>query len=325
MKFLLGLVTALAVLYGGYWFVGQRAVERGAAAAFDQMAAEGWEATHAGISTIGFPSRFDTTVTAPRLVDTATGMGWEAPWIQVFALSYLPNEVIALFPEEQAILLPDGRVSVRSEAMRASAKVGLSTRRPFDNVTIESGPLTLAGDAGWQAGLARALFAVRQAASGAADYDLWLEATDIRLPDSGNAALPAMLPVVRVDALVTLDQAIDRQMQPGARVQGVQLRDIVVDFGATGLIARGALTLDAAGIPEGVVDLTVRDWRAALAIAVAAGAVPPGIAGLAERAGALLAGGQADLTAPLAFTAGQMRLGPVPLGPAPSFYPPPQG
>ena len=103
MKFLLGLVTALAVLYGGYWFVGQRAVERGAAAAFDQMAADGWEATHAGISTIGFPSRFDTTVTAPRLVDMATGVGWEAPWIQVFALSYLPNEVIALFPEEQAI------------------------------------------------------------------------------------------------------------------------------------------------------------------------------------------------------------------------------
>ncbi len=96
-----------------------------------------------------------------------------------------------------------------------------------------------------------------------------------------------------------------------------------MDFGATGLIAKGALTFDAAGIPEGTVDLTVRDWRAALAIAVAAGMVPPGVAGLAETAGTLLAGGQADLTAPLAFTAGQMRLGPVPLGPAPSFYPQP--
>lgn len=325
MRFLLGLVTALAVLYGGYWFVGQRTVERGAAAAFEQMAAEGWEATHAGISTIGFPSRFDTTVTAPRLVDLSTGVGWEAPWLQVFALSYLPNEVIALFPEEQAILLPQGRVTVRSEAMRASAKVGLSTRLPFDNVTVESGPLTLSGDNGWQAGLARALFAVRQAASGPADYDLWLEGTNISLPDSGNPALPAMLPVVRVDALVTLDQAIDRQMQPGARVESVQLRDMVVDFGATGLIAKGALTIDPAGIPEGTIDLTVRDWRAALAIAVAAGAVPPGIAGLAERAGTLLAGGQADLSAPLTFTAGQMRLGPVPLGPAPSLYAQPAG
>ncbi len=325
MKFLLGLVTALAVLYGGYWFVGQRAVERGAVAAFDQLAADGWDATHAGISTIGFPSRFDTTVTAPRLVDQATGMGWEAPWIQVFALSYLPNEVIALFPEEQAILLPQGRVTVRSDAMRASAKVGLSTRLPFDNVTVESGPLTLMGDGGWQAGLARALVAVRQAPTGPADYDLWLEGTDIRLPDSGNPALPQSMPVVRLDAQVTLDQAIDRRMQPGARVERVLLRDIVVDFGATGLIAKGDLTIDAAGIPEGVIDLTVRDWRSALAIAVAAGAVPPGIAGLAERAGALLAGGQADLSAPLAFTAGQMRLGPVPLGPAPSLYPQPAG
>lgn len=324
MRFLIGLVTVLALLYGGYWFVGSRAVERGAASAFVQMQAEGWDVSHDGIATIGFPSRFDTTVTAPRLVDPTTGIGWEAPWLQVFALSYLPNKVIALFPDEHAVILPADRIAITSRDLRASAQVGLSTALAFDNLTVESGPVTLAGDSGWQAGFARALMAMRQTATGPADYDLWIEATDITLPAT-MPGLPVAMPVLRLDGAMTLSQPIDRYMQPGARVEAVTLRDMVVDFGTTGLTATGALTFDPAGIPEGVVTLTVRDWRAALAIAVAAGTVPPGIAGLAESAGALLAGGGTDLTAPLAFTAGQMRLGPVPLGPAPSFYPPPQG
>jgi hypothetical protein len=319
MRFLIGLVTVLALLYGGYWFVGSRAVERGAAAAVVQMQADGWDVTHDGISTIGFPSRFDTTVTSPRLVDPTSGIGWEAPWLQVFALSYLPNEVIALFPDEQTVILPTVRIAVTSQDLRASGQVGLSTAMAFDNVTVESGPMTLAGDSGWQAGFARALLAMRQATSGPADYDLWLEATDITLPAT-MPGLPVAMPVLRLDGAVTMSQRIDRHMQPGARVEAVTLRDMVIDFGTTGLSATGGLTLDPAGIPEGVVTLTVRDWRAALAIAVASSAVPPGIAGLAERAGALLAGGGTDLTAPLAFTAGQMRLGPVPLGPAPSFF-----
>jgi hypothetical protein len=288
------------------------------------MQAEGWEASHGGIDTRGFPSRFDTTVTTPRLFDPATGVGWEAPWFQVFTLSYLPNEIIALLPDQQSVILPGERIEVRADNMRASGRVGLATTLPFDNLTVESGPMTLASDGGWQAGLARLLFAVRQADGGGPDYDLWLEGTDITLP-AGPAGLPGGMPVLRVDATVRLDQVIDRQMQPGARVEAVTLREVLLDFGTTGLRADGALTIDAAGIPEGVVTLTVRDWRAALAIAVASGTVPQGMAGLAERAGAVLAGGGVDLTAPLAFTAGQMRLGPVPLGPAPSIYPQPQG
>jgi hypothetical protein len=325
MRFILGLVAVLAVLYGGYWFVGSRAVERGAESAFLQMNAQGWEASHDGISTIGFPSRFDTTVTAPRLLDPATGIGWEAPWLQVFALSYLPTEIIALLPDEQAVILPGDRIDIRSDGMRASGRVGFSTALPFDNLTVESGPLTLAAQSGWQAGLARALFALRRADGVPADYDVWFEATGITLPASTIPGLPETMPVLRVDGTMTLDQPIDRMTTPDARLQNVTLRQLLLDFGTTAITAEGTLALDPAGIPEGTVNLTIRDWRAALAIGVAAGIVPQGFTGLAERAGAVLAGGGTDLTAPLTFTAGQMRLGPVPLGPAPSLYPQPQG
>ena len=320
MRFLLGLVAVLALLFCGYWFAGHAALNRGTAAAFAQLQAEGMEATHEGIATRGFPARFDTTITAPRLRDPATGVGWTAPTLELVALSYRPNEVIALFPAEQTLILPREEVGIRAEAMRASGRVGLSPAMPLDNVTLESGPLTLAGDSGWQAGLAGLLMALRQSATGPADYDLWIEGTDLTLSAPGLGTMPQAVPALRVDAALTLDQPIDRALRPDARLTALTLRQAVVDLGATGLSAEGALTLDAAGVPTGTVNLTVRDWRGALSFAVAAGLVPAQIATLAERAGALMAGGGADLTAPLVFDAGQMRLGPVPLGAAPALY-----
>lgn len=320
MRFLLGLLAVLALLFGGYWVAGHEAMNRGAAAAFARLEAEGIEATHEGIATRGFPSRFDTTITAPRLRDPASGVGWKAPSLELYALSYRPNEVIALFPAEQTLILPREEVGIRAEAMRASGRVGLSPAMPLDDVTIESGPLVLAGDSGWQAGLAGLLMALRQSDRGPADYDLWLEGTDITLSAPGIGALPQAVPALRVDAGLTLDQPIDRALRPDARLTALTLRQAVVDLGATGLSAEGALTLDAAGVPTGTVNLTVRDWRGALSFAVAAGLVPAQVATLAERAGALMAGGGADLTAPLVFDAGQMRLGPVPLGAAPALY-----
>jgi hypothetical protein len=321
MRFILGAVAVLTVIYGGYWFVGQGAVERGAAAAFAEMEARGIEATHEGISTVGFPSRFDTTVTAPRLRDPASGIGWAAPWLQVFALSYRPNAVIALLPDEQTLLLGDRTVAVAAEDIRASASVGLSPALPFDDLTVEAEAVNLTGDAGWQAGLARALVAARRAAVEAPAYDLWFEATDITLPATGAPDLPAVVPVLRLDGTVTLDREIDRNTT-AVRPTGLDLRNFVVDLGATGLQAEGVLTFDASGVPEGSVTITLRDWQRAIGIAVAAGIVPPGAAGMAERAAAVMAEGAADLTTALVFEAGQMRLGPLPLGPAPVLFPP---
>ena len=320
MRFLLGLVAVLALLWGGYWFAGQRALDRGAEAAFARMQAEGWEASHSGISTGGFPSRFDTTVTAPRLRDPQTGFGWEAPSLELYALSYRPNEVIALFPAEQTLILPHERVGIRTEGMRASGRVGLSTAMPLDNVTIQSGPVSLAGDTGWQAGLAGLIMALRRAGSGPADYDLWIEGTDITLTAAGPGSAAQAITALRLDAAVTLDRPVDRMIGPDSRLQALTLRAAVIDLGTTAIGAEGALTLDAAGVPTGTLNLSLRDWRGALAFAVAAGIVPAQAASLAETAGGLMARGAADIAAPLVFEGGQMRLGPVPLGPAPALY-----
>lgn len=320
MRFVLGLVAVLALLWCGYWFAGQQAIGRGAEAAFARMQAQGWEAGHAGIATGGFPSRFGTTVTAPRLRDPASGFGWEAPALDLFALAYRPDQVIALFPPEQTLILPRERVALRSEGMRASGRVGLSPSVPLDSVTIESGPITLAGDSGWQARLAGLLMAMRRAGTGPADYDIWVEGTGITLAAPGLGALAQAPAILRVDAAVTLDRPVDRMVAPDQRLRALTLRVAVIDLGTTAIGAQGAITLDAAGVPAGTLTLSLRDWRGALSVAVAAGLLPARVASLAETAGALMAGRSADLTAPLVFEAGQMRLGPVPLGPAPALY-----
>ena len=101
MRRLLVVVLVAALAWGGYWFVGARAVESGLTAWIDQRRAEGWAADYATLNTRGFPNRFDTTITDLQLADPHTGVAWTAPFFQILALSYRPNHVIAVWPDSR--------------------------------------------------------------------------------------------------------------------------------------------------------------------------------------------------------------------------------
>ncbi|HSF64747.1 MAG TPA: DUF2125 domain-containing protein, partial [Paracoccaceae bacterium] len=102
MRWLLWIVVAAATLWSGYWFAGSRALERGAVQAIAMQAAQGF-VSQADVSVQGFPNRFDLTLTEPRFGDPARGLVWEAPFAQLFALSYKPWHLIAAFPPEQRL------------------------------------------------------------------------------------------------------------------------------------------------------------------------------------------------------------------------------
>jgi hypothetical protein len=93
----------------------------GAKAWFADRSAQGWVADYDTIETRGFPSRFDTTINTLELADPRTGWAWSAPFFQVFALSYKPNHIIAVWPNEQTIATPLARANITAEDMRASA------------------------------------------------------------------------------------------------------------------------------------------------------------------------------------------------------------
>ena len=123
MRVILWVTLAFGLLWAGYWVVGSRAVAGGAATWFAGAADQGITASQSGISVSGFPNRFDLTVTAPHLSDPASGWGWQAPFAQVFAMTWKPWHVIAALPNSQDIIAPGQRITLASSKMRASLRV----------------------------------------------------------------------------------------------------------------------------------------------------------------------------------------------------------
>lgn len=325
MRFLILVVTVLAGLYGGYWFIGRAAVANGATALVSDLQARGWDVSYAGMATMGFPSRFDTTVTDLAVTDPATGAGWQAPLFQVFALSYRPNRVIAVWPETQVIALPGQDVTVTAADLRASAAVNASTDLALDAVTVEGEAIALASDLGWTAALVRGLFAFRAAGPGPADYDLFTEATDLTLPAGLTAridpygTMPGVVAMLRIDSGLTLDRPLDRHLTGQAALRGVNLREMQLNWGTVTLTGNGTLTIDEAGVPDGRITLGVRNWERLIALAVAAGVLDAGLAPTIGNVATALAAGGDTVSLPLSFQGGFMALGPLPLGPAPRF------
>lgn len=323
MRSLMMLVMALATLYGGYWFVGSAGVKRGAFALQERLAQQGWQAQWADLRVQGFPSRFDTELEAPSLTDTAGTFGWQAPLLEILALSYRPNEVILAFPPAQEIVLPDQRLDVDSARMRASAKVAAALSLPLDHATLEAESLKLRSSLGWQARADKLLFAFRQGAA-PEHYDLYLSASPVVLPAEvmrlvdPQAQMPAAIATLRADMTLGFDAplALARAGEPA--LQSISVREVQLDWGEVSLSGLGDLAIGADGRPEGRILLTLSDWPRAIELAVAAGFIRPEIAPTWQAAAETLAEGDPlRLQIPLTFFNGRMSLGPLPLGPAP--------
>lgn len=327
MRKLIYVVIAAVLAYGGYWFAGSRAVLAGVEQALGEMKAAG-RADYAAVGLQGFPSRFDITVDAPRLVSADGGVEWSAPFIQVFTLSYRPNHIIAVWPNEQTLRLNRETIGVTTADMRASATFGLSADLPLDHMEMVAKDGVLTSDFGWSAPFAEARFATRQAGSEAA-HDMGVEVLGV-LPDIPGLP-PAFAPAAagpahfRVDVTVQLTGPLDRKAaENGVRPEAIMVRSVTGKWGPLEFSANGDLTVTPAGVPEGRVETETRGWREIVPLLVAAGAVRPELAQTVENGLQAIAQGGGDpdvLKLPLVIQGGAMSLGPVPLGPAPRFGP----
>lgn len=324
MRVLLWVTLALGVIWGGYWVVGSRAIEQGVVAWFEGSAAQGMEASAEDVSVQGFPNRFDLTVTRPRLSDPATGLGWTAPFAQVFAMTWKPWHVIAVLPPDQEIVLPGQRIGVTAEGMRASVRLTPSADLTFAETVLETRALRLTSDAGWTASLGSAVLAMARDAAEPRDYRLGAEVLDLRPDPAFARALPDLGEVMtrlHLDATLQLTAPLDRragetQPQPA----GLVLRDLTLDWGALKLAAQGTLAPGADGRAEGQIDIEIAGWRNLPPLAAALGLIRPemvqGLTGALEGL-AKSSGDPETLSLPLKMTGGRMVLGPLPLGPAP--------
>lgn len=331
MRFLAGLLVVLAVAWGGWWWLGATAMERGAQAWFAQRAAEGWDARHGGLSVQGFPNRLDLTVDAPRIADPRRDLGWQADFVQLLALSYKPWHVILVLPPRQEVTVAGLSAGVASERMQASVVLRPVPDLPLDRAALAGDGLVLAAPDG------RLLLRIdslragsRAAPSRENGNDIAIEATALTLgPALAGALPPGALPDridrLRLEAELDLSAPLDRHMgrtRPFA--QRVDLRDLRLDWGGLHVMGRGELRPDSAGFAEGRITLRVENWRIGLQTLVAAGLVRAELAPTWERALELMAAGSGNpevLDLALLFQGGRASLGPLPLGPAPRLRP----
>lgn len=329
MRALVAAVLVLTVLWGGYWFAGSRALERAAEDWFAAQAAAGRVAERQDLSVAGFPSRFDLTVTAPRLADPQSGWGWEAPFVQVFSLTYKPWHVIAALPNEQRLTTPGDTITLTSAKAQASLVVEPGTDLTLDRSVLVGEAITAAASSGWTIGAEAARLATRQDPARTDAHEIGLEVANLALDESLVAALerqsdlPGRISLVRLDAIAGLTAPIDRHFaDKSPRLREVEVKEGLVRWGDLAIFARGTLTTGPDGLAQGRIDIRVENWRKALPAARAAGLLTPDMARTLERGleAVAQAGGNADVLAlPLTMQDGWMALGPLPLGPAPRF------
>lgn len=322
MKKLLGLIVILAALWSGYWFVGAAGVKSGFTTWFEARQGEGWQAEYTDLSVKGFPNRFDTTLTDPALADPATGLAWSAPFVQLFALSYQPNHIIAAFPEFQTLRTPEARFALKSEKMQASMVMEPNTALAFSRANLVATALTITPEAGARTHIAGLQTALTR--EGDASYRAAFNADGLAppLPAALTSELPETLTSFRADATLKFTKPWDLTALEESRPQPTHLKLHLAEaeWGQLKLAAAGELAIDRTGLPTGTLTLKARNWRDILTLATASGALPQSLADQITQGLALLAGlsGNADtLDIPLGFSGGFIKLGPVPIAPAP--------
>ncbi len=327
MRRLTFLVIILAALYSGYWFVGARAVETGARDGLANLQAAGWEARYTDLNTIGFPSRFDTTITDLSLIAPDSQFSYSGDFLQIFALSYQPNNAIAVFPEFFRLSLDGRPINVKNEGLRLSAGIKARTDMALDAITAQAASAEISAEAMGLLRLENPLTAIRANPDGDDSYDLYFKADRIEM----NYAPTSLTNPVRnrrdeftnvvIDATATLDKTLNRFAFDGSGAEPVVekliLNNLTVNQGDIALQAAGTLDIDALGVPDGRITFKTAQWREMIDLLTASGLIDEGIAPTITNVARTMALGRDTLELPVTFQNGFMSVGPLPVGPAP--------
>ncbi len=322
MRMIWGLL-ALAVLatagWGGYWFVGARALER----AVPQMLAANSALSADSHAVRGFPNRFDLTLTEPRL-DTPD-LAWQAPFVQLFALSYRPHHLIAVFANDQSGRVLGHEVTLHVDDMRASVVMEPTAALPLDRVAlVAEQPRLRAEDATHLADSAR--FASR--ALEPHRHEVAVEVAQV-IPDAALMARldpaahwPRRFERAGISAELEFDRALDRLALdgPSPEVTGLVLTGAQLHWDGVQIDGNGRLERGVTGLLSGEMTVTVQGWAALMDHVRAAGLIVPEQEALMLFVlRALVDPADADrLLATFTVQDGMVMLGPLTLG----FLPP---
>ena len=340
MRKLMFWVILAPMLWGVYWGFGSNAVRNGVNGFFADAAAQGLVAENTGVKVAGFPNRFDLTVDGLKLADPASGAAWEAPFVQVFAMTWKPWHIIAAFPPEQSVILPDQTVSITSDGMQASFRAKPATDLPLAEVRLAGTALALASDQGWTLGMGEFTLGLRaDPALGPAGYELGFDLAPltpdpdfvaavraVTIPDLPASDLPETAESLWGSVFLSFSAPLNRYAgEAKPTLTRVEVNQFNFAWGQLAASAKGSVEADDQGFAAGEITVEITNWDSLPAILVAAGAVEPEMAPTIARGMQALAAQTPEptvLSLTLKLADGRMSFGPFPLGPAPRMTPP---
>ena len=305
MRAILGGIIAVAVLWGGYWFWGAAQVRTQTQALMSEQGVTG------EVSVIGFPNRFDLTLTEPMV--QRDGIGYSAPFFQVFAMTWKPWHLIAAFAPTQEIILPDQTLTLTSPHLLASLLLDPVGGFALREVRLDGTKVALVSTDAWHIDAAHVTAAI-DAHMDPLSPRIGGRLTDFTTPVSVEG-MNDLITLASLDANVTLDLPLDNVSLPRS-VLAIDIHDARLHWGDFSLTAKGHLAPDAQGMVSGEISVTLQGADDMPKFLFAFGVITPDQAANLRKGFAAMGGdGQFTLT----LSDGAIRIGPIPVAAAPKW------
>lgn len=303
MRALLGGIIAVAVLWGGYWFWGSAQVREHTLAWMSEQGVSG------DISVIGFPNRFDLTITDPAL--QRNGIGYSAPFFQVFAMTWKPWHLIAAFAPSQKITLPDQTLTLSSPHLLASLLTDPLGGFAMRELRLDGTKVALASSDAWHIDAAHVTAAI-DAKDDPQSPRVGGRLTDFT-PPLPVAGLNDLIDLASIDINLHLNARLDTALTAQSIVS-IDIHDVRLKWGDFSLTANGSLAPDAQGVARGEINVTFQGADHLPQILLVYGIITPDQAtNLGKGMTAMGGGGQLTLT----LSGGAISIGPFPVARAP--------
>ena len=328
MRFLVGLGLVLALVWSAWWGTAQYGMNQAITLWLDDRRAEGWQADVGGVAMGGYPSTLRAELSDIALADPGSGVAVQMDPLVIEASALWPGDARVIMPETPiAFFAPDGRGSLVTTQSEMALKLHPGTALELESVAWVSEAWALRDAA--QSVFEGTAFALEMTQSeDPAHYDMSLRAPGFAPGEALRQRLrvppewPLAFDVLTADATMAFDRPWDRsaieQQRPQPRE--IDLRLAEATWGDMRLALAAALEIDGSGVPTGTIDLQARNWRTMLDLAQNAGLLPVEWRGQAEWGMQSLASssGNADsIDVSLTLSGGFVRLGLIPIGPAP--------
>lgn len=325
---LINIVIVLGLAWSAWWYSAGFLLRHSIQGWFTTQQTRGWQADFGDMRTTGYPLRHITTLSGPALADPATGIAWQADWLNLDSPAIWPGRQDLYFANTpQRLSYFDQTAVVNAQDMVARLHLHPGFALALDRMDLTIGPWQVStedGDVMKAGSLVLAMVQTDQPET----YQFDIDATGFT-PGAGllgrlnyNRNPPASFETLTLDMTVRFDRVWDGKALDQRRPQPVRidLKLAEASWGVLRLMVAGKVDVDATGIPTGEVAIKAENWRTMLDMALAAEAIPLPAINTVETLLTTLAGltgNPKSLDVKLTLRDGKISFGPIPLGSAP--------